>query len=230
MVYAVENLRQGEEVTIEYLPAGDDIHRQGRFQMSFGFQCSCPMCLEQARNPSVPEREAIWSQIEALAQRDYTRADLIEMEGLIQQLEATYHDDKYRVNLATALSIIADWYVHWLEHKKAVLAFQKALALSTTSSPAGISLVVWCAKMTCLNDEFVIPGKKTMLDLVRVYSGASETVFFEVWMPALIAWEDTDEVDLIEPLVSVKREADLRETRSARRLSWTNRLRERQAY
>jgi hypothetical protein len=216
MVYAVEDIRRGEVVTIEYLPAGGDINRQGRFQMSFGFQCTCPMCVEQSRNPSVREREDIWFQFQAVAQRDNTRTNLMEMERLIQQLEATYHDDKYRVNLAWALSTIADWYVTWKEHKKAVLAFRKALTYCTTSSPDGIARVVWCVKIARLawnsvNDEFVIPAKLTMLDLIRVYTGASEKIFFEVWLPALTAWEEPDTIDLIEPLVSVPREADLRE-------------------
>jgi tetratricopeptide (TPR) repeat protein len=233
MIYAVEDLARGEEVTIDYLAAGHDIHRQARFQRSFGFQCSCPMCLEQSHNPFMPQREAIWCQIEAIVQREYTRSDVPEMEELIEQLETTYHDDKYRVNLAAALSTIADWYVRRKEHQKAILAFQKALACSATRSPVGILRVVWCAKMMRLawdsvNDEFVIPAKRAMLDLVRVHAGVSDQVFYDVWVPALIAWEDTHELDLILPLTSIECEADLAGTREARSRSWVSRPLERQ--
>jgi hypothetical protein len=55
-------------------------------------------------------------------------------------------------------------------------------------------------------------------------------MFFEVWLPALTAWEESNTIDLITPLASVRREADLRETRATRRLYWAARLREPQAH
>jgi hypothetical protein len=225
MVFAVTDLRQGEEVTIEYLTAGEDIDRQSRYRMSFWFECNCPMCLEQARNPSIDERREIWRRIPPLLNRSPTTAAIAGLEQLLQRLEATYHADKYRVNLAPGLSILGNWYFAYSEHMKAILAFQKALSCCTTSSPEAVGRILWYANIMYLaihsvNDRYVIPAKKAMLDLVRVYAGVPAKVFTEVWVPVLAEYEVTSIFQSVGPLLSIEIEADLRRTREQRRAVW----------
>jgi hypothetical protein len=174
------------------------------------------MCVEQSRNPSVDERMAIWRRIPELQPKSPTRSVIHELEELVRQLNETHHNDKYRVLMAEVLENIADRYVKLSEDKQTILAFRKALTHCTSTSPVGLFRINWCARIMGLarqsgNDEYIIPAKKTMLDLVRVYAGAGADVFGEVWVPALLVHEDDNMMDLIIPCFDAETDADLRE-------------------
>jgi hypothetical protein len=229
MVYALEDVPRGKEITIEYLPASTDLRRQGRFQISFGFTCDCQMCLEQAQNPSVDERIRICARIEQVLQREAVQADIAELEELLRQLSATYHNEKYRVNMAFPLSELADRYFRFLPlgHLKSILALEQALEYCTSISPMGLPRITFCTRIMCLafssvNDEHLIRAKKKMLDLVRVYAGVEPNVFRKIWVPAILAYDPIGSM-LETGIQSFDAENDLRKTRELRRRLWKQR-------
>jgi tetratricopeptide (TPR) repeat protein len=230
MVYAIEDIAKGDEITIEYLPAGDDLQRQERFIFSFGFGCGCPMCAEQARNPDIDRRIEVWRRVQVVQRRTtYSRADVRELEELLEELEETYHDEKYRVNLVMPLCAIAEGYVHFKQYEKGILAFQKALKYNLSISPFGLLRVLGFAKIIFLavrsaNDQYVMPAKSGLFDLVRVHAGVDQDTFIQVWLPALLTDPATDVIECIVPLIGLT-EAQLRQTREARRQACTREAR-----
>jgi hypothetical protein len=230
MIHAVTNLARGEEVTIEYLPASDDMDRQQRFEVSFWFDCDCAMCLEQSRNPSIEQRKEICARIDDVIKREGTPANIRELEGLRLQLEETYHNDKYRVNLFDPLSALAEWYEDLKEYKKAILAHQKAITHCTSITPIGIQRILNFGTILSLAyqsacDEYVLPAQKSMLNVARVYAGVPEDVFIQVWIPALSKCKDTLRLNFLRLLFPIKSEEQLKRNREIRRRNWTEELR-----
>jgi hypothetical protein len=185
------------------------------------------MCLEQERHPSVDLRKRIHSDIQRLLRMaQFTFTVLAQIDNARQQLEDTYHNDKYHVTLAMPLTIIADEYFHGKEHKKAVLCSRNALTYCTSISPVSLARIVWYAKImflayNSLNDSYILPARTAMLDLVRVYAGAQADVFFEIWVPALGGMDAKAIFDLITRRLPVDKEADFKANRELRRRGWT---------
>ena len=63
MVYAVNDIKKGEEITLFYHnPLDDYSEREEHFQRTLGFKCVCKLCDLERKDPKRDERKALLSE------------------------------------------------------------------------------------------------------------------------------------------------------------------------
>jgi tetratricopeptide (TPR) repeat protein len=226
MVHAVTDLKKGDEVTIEYLPAADDLDRQTRFETSFGFRCTCPVCAEEEKNPLLLRRMEIYSEVQGLMKAGGP-SDIPTLEHLLQEMEATYGNDRFRIPLARPWSIVANWYRKLSEKEKSLEAWKKCVRYSSSHVPLELlSRIDAFIKIMLLafgtaKDEELIAARKDLYDALRVYAGVDADTFLKVWIPAMSVNEPTTFMRDAEALLTVSGET-LKNSRGQRRQMWLN--------
>jgi hypothetical protein len=115
MVYAVKDLKEGDEVYFSYISL-DHIYniRCSIIQNHYGFTCNCVLCQEEQKDFLDITREQIKNQLNIeidslINQKNYMQA-LIKQTELFKLLEQTYTDDclKYKIPLAEPLRDLAE--------------------------------------------------------------------------------------------------------------------------
>jgi hypothetical protein len=177
MVFAVSDLKKGEEVTIEYQPIAALPDRRERLQRSLGFECSCPMCTEELANPQLQKRSALTEELKELVHAGRSgRAQMQRMEKLIFDIEATYGNDRFRAGMAKLWVGLAHRWQGFDEKEKELEALLKGVHYYTNTSPGFLTeRLEYLAVIAGLGwftgrDNDVIAAREEMFETVRVLS------------------------------------------------------------
>jgi tetratricopeptide (TPR) repeat protein len=115
VVRAIGLIRKGEEITHEYFDTSDYDARQSELEKTWGFKCSCALCIaEEADGPAVrKKRQECRREAEAFAEREHSsrakRISILKAERLARSIEDTYDPQRYNGIPHTATSGIKKW-------------------------------------------------------------------------------------------------------------------------
>lgn len=99
---AIRDIQPGEEITLSYLPAGNegsDVKsvRQAYTREWYGFQCSCQTCC--LKGEALKADEKMRRSIRAIQKRDFKHVSLSELEELLVNLEKAKSKLPYQMDM-----------------------------------------------------------------------------------------------------------------------------------
>jgi tetratricopeptide (TPR) repeat protein len=129
MVRALKDIRQGEEILVDYVPRSGDIRERRRVLLSFNFKCRCAWCLEDAA--TLPNLKARREQIYPVALEDMKRANSGQTEQYVRQIEVTYPPDaRFREFMMVPLFSLASTLVREGNLPQSIPFYNRILTLT----------------------------------------------------------------------------------------------------
>ncbi|KAI1728148.1 SET domain-containing protein [Ditylenchus destructor] len=129
-IYAVHDIKQGEEVTMTYAVPTETYIMRTALISKYGFRCHCRLCKLDRADPLTDKRDKIRDQcfeLRDLIQNDPAKAE-IELAALIKGLRETYQDRaEFRTQLVSPLISMARVYERLNELEKAAECYVEAL-------------------------------------------------------------------------------------------------------
>ncbi|KAI6177813.1 SET domain-containing protein [Aphelenchoides bicaudatus] len=105
-IYALEDMKEGEEVTLAYTSPLDEYSiRQKILKDTYGFECKCELCELDSKDDKCAERAEIFKSFSTFADKTNNYAEAIEVgkKQLEKMRELSAHRSKFKLDLAQLL-------------------------------------------------------------------------------------------------------------------------------
>ncbi|KAI1727070.1 SET domain-containing protein [Ditylenchus destructor] len=188
VIYAVHDIKQGEEVTMAYAVPTETYIMRTVLISKYGFRCHCRLCKLDRADPLTDKRDKIRDQcfeLRALIQNDPAKAE-IELAAVIKELRETYQDrTEFCTQLVSPLIILARVYERLNELEKAAECYVEALDSlgSELRHYSGPEILVNLAqiKMTLGKVNDAKCSLEEAMELYRIEMGVDKELFKEIF-------------------------------------------------
>lgn len=108
MVYAVKDIKQGEEITLSYYdPLEDYINREEHFQQTYGFACKCDLCDFEQNDSKRDNRLALMEELNKYRGKSASDPDKV-IDGvlpIIKKVGFRHSIHMFRFNLSMGFEV-----------------------------------------------------------------------------------------------------------------------------